>query len=135
MKRNMHHSLEVYRGENLIFFSNDKWLYPLFELEKFIHHKSIKSEEIFVRDKIIGKAAAFIIIYLGIKEVKAELMSILAKDLFDQHFINYKFEKLIERIDCKTENLLEQETDPRSAYKKILELVDKNKVLYHKGKK
>ena len=123
----MHHSLEVYKKENLIFFSDDKWLYPLFQLEKFIYEKNIKSEEILVKDKIIGKAAAFIIVYLGIKEVKAELMSNLAKDIFDQHLINYKFEKLIKRINCKTENLLEQETDPKSAYDKILGLIHKNK--------
>ena len=69
-----------------------------------------------VNDKIVGRAAALLQLHLGIKSVKAEMMSKLAKELFDHFEINYEYNKLVERIQCRTEELLQNEYDPQKAY-------------------
>ena len=51
-------SLEViYRGRR-VFSDNGKWLFPLFELEKFLDASELPRSELTVRDKVVGRAAA-----------------------------------------------------------------------------
>ncbi|MBD3289759.1 hypothetical protein GF337_13210, partial [candidate division KSB1 bacterium] len=55
----MKHALEVYFENRLIFQSDKKWLYPLFDFENFlIENNSYSPSELMVYDKIVGRAAA-----------------------------------------------------------------------------
>jgi hypothetical protein len=115
----MKHTLEVYSDDELIFHSDGKWLHPLFELENFLIHQNFDPASLIVKDKIVGRAAALLQLHLGIKSVRAGLMSKLAKEVFDHFQINYEYEKLVERIQCRTEELLKSEYDPQKAYEMI----------------
>lgn len=112
----MKHNLEVYREGTLIFFSDAHWLYPLFELEAFLRDTTICAADLFVKDKIIGRAAALLLVRLGIKEVRGELMSKLASEALDRYGVYYTYKKLVDRIICATEDILKEEFDPERAY-------------------
>ena len=120
----MKHTLEVYLSENLIFYSDGKWLHPLLELDKFLSNSNYDRTKLVVKDKIIGRAAALILIYLGIKNVKAGIMSKLGKNALEKHEICYEYKDLVERIQCKTEELLKNEHDYQKAYKLIKKLAN-----------
>jgi hypothetical protein len=120
----MKHTLEVYSGDELIFFSDGKWLHPLFELEIFLMQQNYDPASLILEDKIVGRAAALLQLHLGIKSVRAILMSKLAKDVFDHFQIKYEYEKLVERIQCRTEELLKNEFDPNKAYLLVKKLRD-----------
>ncbi len=112
----MEHTLEVFTGETLVFFSNGKWLYPLFELEDFLATGRYEPATLTVSDKIIGKAAALLVIRLGIRDVRAGIMSKLGMAVLKTHGIHYEYSSLVERIDCETEEILANECDPEKAY-------------------
>jgi len=115
----MNHSLEVYSAEAEIFFSDGKWLYPLFELEQFLKKNNYDPARLVVQDKIIGRAAALILVYLGVRFIKAELMSKLGQDILIKHHVQFEYSNLVGRIDCRTEEILKDEDDPQTAYKMI----------------
>jgi hypothetical protein len=48
----MEHSSVLFQNEKEIFFSDEHWLYPLFEVEQFFKERSIQVNELFLRDKI-----------------------------------------------------------------------------------
>ena len=115
----MQHTLEVFSDDKLIFWSDGKWLHPLFELEEFLRQQNCDPSSLIIKDKIVGKAAALIHIYLGFKTVKAGLISELGKEIFDHFQIYYKYEKFVDRIQCRTEKMLKDEFDPEKAYRLI----------------
>ncbi len=118
----MKHALEVYLKKNMIFHSDRHWLHPLFELEQFLNSNTgINPSELLVKDKIIGKAAALLMIYLGIGRVEGELMSELGKDALEKAGVDYAFDKLVDRIICATEGILKDEFDPRKAHELLSE--------------
>ena len=115
----MEHTLEVYLDGEVIFYSDGKWLHPLFELENFLMQQNYDPASLIIKDKIVGRAAALIEVYLGFKSVRAGMMSELAKEVLDHFQIDYAYEKLVDRIQCRTENLLENEYDPKKGYEWI----------------
>ena len=112
----MEHTLEVFAGETLIFCSDGKWLYPLFELEDFLATANYEPATLTLCDKITGKAAALLVIRLGIRDVRSGIMSKLGIEALEMHGIHYEYGELVDRIDCATEELLVNECDPEKAY-------------------
>ena len=112
----MTHTLEVFFKNKLIFFSDKHWLHPLFELEKFIYKTDYKPAYLIAHDKIIGKAAAMLLIHLGVGHVRGELMSELGKEVLDRYGVKNDYNKLVDRIICATEDLLKDEFDHVTAY-------------------
>ena len=112
----MEHTLEVFSGETLVFYSDGKWLYPIFELERFLKTGGLDPTLLTVTDKIVGKAAALLLIRLGVGYVKAGLMSELGKEALERHGVKYEYGRLVDRIACRTEELLLRENDPEKAY-------------------
>jgi zinc transport system ATP-binding protein len=110
------HSLEVYLADRLIFFHDGSWLHPLFALDKFLAEKDYETSKFLVKDKIVGKAAALILLYFNVGEIEAQLMSRLAKNLLDINNIPYRYHQLVDRIECKTEALFLDVDDPSEAY-------------------
>ena len=115
----MDNTLEVYLGEELIFSSHGKWLYPLFELEDFLAGAGLEAAQLTVKDKIVGRAAALLEIRLGVGRVDAGIMSELGRRALERHNVEYEYEMLVERILCKTEELLDGEYDPERAYEML----------------
>ena len=117
----MEHTLEVFSGETLVFHSDGRWLYPLFELERFVESAGCDPAGLTVRDKIIGKAAALLLIRLGVGYVKAGLISIPGKEALEKHGVAHEYDRLVDRIACRTEELLSCEDDPEKAYAMLKE--------------
>jgi hypothetical protein len=118
----MRHSLEVFSGESLVFSSDQNWLHPIFELEIFLTENSYEPADLLLRDRILGKAAALLVIRLGIRRVVAEIMSKLGLEALERHGIQYEYDSLVDRIICRTEELLRDEMDPDRAYELVRSL-------------
>jgi hypothetical protein len=122
----MNHSLEVYHidslspetpQEALLFFSSDgKWLHPLFELEDFLQEKPAPPEALYLKDRIIGKASAMLIIRLGIRKIHAATLSLPAKEFLLFHNAVLSWDLLVDKIACLTEELLRNEEDVEKAW-------------------
>jgi hypothetical protein len=112
----MKHSLEVFFNDELIFSSDGKWLHPLFELEEFLRQQNYPIGSLTIKDKIVGRAAALLQVKLGLKTVKAVMMSEFGKQVFDHFNIDYEYKNLVPRIECRTEEMLKNEIDPEVAY-------------------
>lgn len=112
----MENSIEVFFENKLVFQSTGKWLYPLFELERFLATTDYDPAHLSVKDKIIGRAAALLLIYLGVGFVIAVTMSKPGKDALVKHGLKYQYHRLVDRIACRTEELLIDENDLEKAY-------------------
>jgi hypothetical protein len=75
-------TLQVYRGNKLLFASNKDRLLPLLEyIDRFVHNP-----QVVIFDKIMGNAAALLAVKAGCREVYSPLGSQLAiKTLEDYH--------------------------------------------------
>ena len=112
----MKHSFEVYIENSLVFFSDKNWIHPLFEFEQFLKVENLPTDKMFVRDKIIGKAAAMLLIHFNIHKIHAKTLSHLGRDILDAYQISYTYDTLIDRIYCQTEELLHDISDTEIAY-------------------
>ena len=118
---NGQHALEVYADDTLIFHSDGKWLYPLFELERFLATAGRDPATLTARDKIVGRAAALLMVRLGIGRVFAGLLSEPGKEALEHFGVPYACERLVERISCRTEEILRDEYDLERAYRILRE--------------
>jgi zinc transport system ATP-binding protein len=119
----MNHSFEVYHNKSIVFFSDDHWLHPLFAFEKFLKQSGLKPGNLLVKDKIVGKAAALVLVYLGIENIHANTLSRLALTVLENWKVNFSYDLLVNRIDCQTENLLMQQNDPAESYNFLKERI------------
>jgi hypothetical protein len=110
-------TLRAFHGKREVFSSTGKWLHPLFELEEFLRSSSHSSRLLRVEDKIVGKAAALLLVRLGIRNVKAGVMSELGRDVLERYQVLYSAAETVARIDCQTEILLAEVEDPEQAYR------------------
>jgi zinc transport system ATP-binding protein len=115
----MAHTLEVYFKESLVFSSDGRWLYPLFELEHFLASGEYDPATLTVRDKIVGKAAALMLVRLGIRDVHAGIMSKLGVEALERHNVSHGYDTFVDRIECRTEEMLIDEFDPEKAYQML----------------
>ena len=102
----MEHSLIINSHDDIIFTSDSHWLYPLFELDDFLAKRKIPASDIFLRDKIAGKAAACMIVHLGIKKCHIELLSDRAVSIFEKAGVCFTYDKIVDQIYCSTETLI-----------------------------
>jgi hypothetical protein len=114
-------SLKIVQNGEVIFQSDKRWLFPLFDLEEYLTVHPIDMSKAEVHDKVIGKAAALLIIRLGAGSVHGDVMSKLAHLVFDQASIPHTFNTFVERIDCQTEEILLEINDPDTAYQILYE--------------
>jgi hypothetical protein len=110
-------TLRVYYDDRQVFSSLGKWLHPLFELEEFLSTVSYPPEGVLVEDKIVGKAAALLLVRLGIRRVKAGVLSELAKVVLERYDVRFSYTTIVERIECQTEILLADVENPEQAYR------------------
>ena len=102
----MEHSLIVKLNEQIVFTNDQHWLYPLFEFEDFLNKNELVVSNLFLRDKIAGKAAACLIVFLGIKRCHIELLSSRAIPVFKANGIEFTYDNLVDHIQCRTEDLI-----------------------------
>ena len=112
-------TLTVLHEGTPIFISRGKWLHPLFELEEYLAERSFRPAHCILQDKIIGKAAALLILRMGFQTVKAGVLSRLGEAVLQRHGMVYTYKQLVERIHCQTEELLATVEDPEEAYQLV----------------
>jgi hypothetical protein len=112
-------TLTVFHNGTPIFTSHGNWLHPLFELAEYLAEHPIQPENLILQDKIIGKAAALLILRMGFQTVKAGILSRLGEVVFQRHGIAYTSAQLVDRIQCQTEELLATVDDPDEAYRLV----------------
>jgi hypothetical protein len=109
-------SLQVIQDNKVIFESHKHWLIPLFDFEDHLRSHPAEPSTLEVHDKVIGKAAALLIVRLGAGSVHGDVMSELALEVLQQADIAHTYTKLVKRIECKTEEILLEINDPEEAY-------------------
>ena len=102
----MEHSLIIRYQDIIIFTSDSHWLHPLFELDDFLSKNAYAASELFLCDKIAGKAAACMIVRLGIRKCHIELISERAIPIFEKAGVECTYDTLVEQIECRTEYLI-----------------------------
>ncbi len=85
-------------------------------------------------DKVVGKAAAYLYVILGIKEVYAGIVSKLSLEVFSRYGIRAWYGTLVDGIinregtgPCPMENAVRDIDDPKEAYSVILKTLKKLK--------
>lgn len=107
----MPHALEVYHNGQCVFSSDGSWLHPLFELERVILTEKLIPGELTVHDKIVGAASAFLMAFLGIRTLHAGILSSRGQSVLQRFGIDATCDKLVERIGCATESILDPAMD------------------------
>ena len=114
-------TFQVISDGKVLFQSDKRWLFPLFGFEAFLVQQPLDISHAEVHDKVVGKAAAFLILRLGVGSVHADVISQLACAVFDQAHLPYSFGTRVDRIDCQTEEILLDINDPEVAYRILSE--------------
>lgn len=113
-------SLQLYNSENeTIFESSGKWLYPLFEVEDYINAMALEPSEIFLHDRIAGRAAASLISRIGFRRCFIDTVSVPALEVFDRFNVNCGYNLLVDKIECRTEDLISSDMDIDSVYRML----------------
>ena len=113
-------SLEVLLDGSVVFASEGKWLHPLLDLERFLLGSSLNPAALSLRDKIVGRAAALLIVRLRIPEVHAGLLSRLGEQVLLASGVRYTCGERTGRIACLTEEILEGVDDPEEAHRIVV---------------
>ncbi len=104
-----------------VYRSEGKWLHPLFDLLESSRPGRVDGGELFLRDRIIGRAAAFLILRSGIRDAWGDRASDGAIALVVAAGARFGWTERIEAIGCQTESLLRDVDDPELAWQLLLE--------------
>jgi hypothetical protein len=119
-------SLMIYNDDKLIFESDSKGIRPHFEA---INKLGAMLRGTVMVDKIVGRAAALLMLYSKPKKVYAMVLSTPGRNVFKGR-INFEYDKEIENIKttngkklCPFERIVQGIDDPNEAYKVISEKI------------
>ena len=117
-------NLLVYSGGELVFSSDKNGIMPLIDAIDAIGVEGLG--DLVTADRIVGKAAVLLNVYLGAGEVHAMLISTGAKELLSDRGIPFVFREETDAIKlrdgvifCPFERLVQDISDPDVAYVKI----------------
>ena len=111
------YTLCVYDDENLIFSDKGRWLNPLFALEQFLATYTGEKSCLSAHDTAAGKAAAVLMVRMGIKRAHINLMSSLAIEYYQAHGVEISWDQKVDKLACKTEELLSTLSDADEMYR------------------
>jgi zinc transport system ATP-binding protein len=109
-------TLRLYAGAEVIFSSEKHWLHPLFDLEAFFAQGGQDPAQTRLVDRITGRAAAFLVARLGIRELHTLILSRRAIPVLEAHGIQYRGSEVIDKVACATEDLLAEVQDLEAAW-------------------
>lgn len=120
---NDNHTIVIYKNDASVFVSDDRGVVPLMKLLKEDKSQLIDS---IVVDKVIGKAAALLMVFAGVKEVFTPTISSPAVEVFKNHDIKITFDSEVDRIInrkgdglCPMETLCLDTDNPEEAFFRI----------------
>ena len=110
--------LKIFSSDTQIFYSESKWLHPIFEFEDFLKTYDGPRTNLSAWDSAIGKAAAVLLVRLGVEQIHGEIVSNLAVKYIAQTLGEGKltWDTLVDRLMCQTESQLENLTDSDEMY-------------------
>lgn len=131
-RHNLHqqnYSCLIIRDQEIVFTSKESGVRPLLlYIEQKPHIPP--SLPLILADKVIGKAAALLAIFLNVKEIYTPLLSIPAKDILMKHQIQIEYDQLVPYIQnrtgtgpCPMETLVSSISDPKEAYEAITSFI------------
>ena len=109
-------TLRLYQGDEVLFSSEKHWLHPLFDLEDFFAQDGRDPAGTRLVDRITGRAAAFLVVRLGIRELRTGLLSRRAIPVLERHGVHFHCGEEVDRVLCATEDLLAGVEDPEAAW-------------------
>lgn len=113
-------SLQLYNTEDeTIFESAGKWLYPLFEVEDYLHAMAFDAVNIFLHDRIAGRAAASLISRMGFRHCFIDTISVPALEVFGRFKVDCGYNLLVDKIECRTEDLITSDMDIEHVYRML----------------
>ena len=114
------HTIVIYKSDASVIVSNDRGVAPLMQLLK---EDALQLRDSMVADKVIGKAAALLMVYAGVKEVYTPTISKPAVEVFENNDIKLTYDKIVDRIInrkgdglCPMETLCLDINDPEEAF-------------------
>lgn len=113
-------TLRLFKEHRILYSNMERGLKPLLEVDNFINKYIQNKEGLEIYDKVVGKAAAVIIYNIGLQNVQAGVISQPAKDFLESRGIRVSFKRLVEKINDKTENLIESLENPGEVYKYMI---------------
>ena len=118
---NSENNLMVFRGDELIFSSSGRGIAPLIEAIDALGTESLRG--VTTADRVVGKAAALLNLYMGVVEVHAGVISSGAKKLLSEHGVGFEFLEdtdVVKAKDgvvfCPFEKLVWDVSDPEEAH-------------------
>ena len=118
---NSENNLMVFREDELIFSSSGRGIAPLIEAIDAIGRVNLRG--VVTADRVVGKAAALLNLYMGASEVHAGVISDGAKKILSEHGVGYEFLEdtdVVKAKDgvvfCPFEKLVWDVSDPEEAY-------------------
>ena len=77
---------------------------------------TIPLDQLFLKDKIAGKAAAALMVRMGIRKCHIELLSERAIPIFNSAGIDFSYQQLVEHIQCRTEDIITDQMSIEETY-------------------
>ena len=114
-------TLRLYAGTDLLFSSEKHWLHPLFDLEAFFAQSGWVPAQTRLVDRITGRAAAFLVARLGIRELHSLILSRRAIPVLEQYGIRFSSDELVDRVACVTEDRLADTQDLEAVWSLLQE--------------
>jgi len=114
-------TLRLFRGTEVLFSSDRHWLHPLFDLEAFLAESGHDPAGTRLVDRITGRAAAFLVVRMGIRELDTLVLSRRAIPVLERHGVRTRCREEVDRVQCATEDLLAGIEDPEAAHALLLE--------------
>jgi hypothetical protein len=114
-------NLLVFRDGEVIFSSGSRGVAPLVEAVDAFSREELMG--VVTADRIVGRAAALLNVYMGAVEVHALLISAGAKEVLGEHGVGFVFREETDAIKmrdgvifCPFERLVQAISDPEEAY-------------------
>lgn len=117
------HTIVIYKNDASVFISKDRGVVPLMKL---LQEDKLQLIDSIVVDKVIGKAAALLMAFAGVKEVFTPTISSPAIEVLKNHDIKITFDNEVDRIInrkgdglCPMETLCLDIDNPEEAFLRI----------------
>ena len=111
--------LRLTRDGRDVFTSGRKWLHPLLDLTDHLESSGSSGQGCVLYDKIVGRAAALLIVRLRVATLRTDILSRRAIPVLDAHGVAWSAATVVDRIDCQTEESLARVDDPDAALAEI----------------
>ena len=109
----------VKRQEEILFEHDGNWLHPLFALEDFLNKENLKTEDLYLEDKLIGRGAAVLIACMGIQRCHGRVVSRKALPLAEEYNITITWDTLVDTLACQTEQILTGDMTLEESYREL----------------